>query len=256
MRKILIFLLLITVTLGIYAQSETEVLTTKKGVPIVPAKGDFAIGIDATPFFRYVGNLFSGNNPYYPLFGFTAQEPGSIFVKYKTSPSITYRAALLIGYTNETSRSENFIDPDQEDKTTTSALSIGLTAGIEKHRDFFGRLSGYFGAQVGVRDDPYYSSSGYYGKLSYKDGNNSDNDYKLVGGSTFSILAGGFTGVEFYFAPRIALMGEVGYYLSYYKQGKRVDKPASGTENTIDYGSGGFEFMPAPSGNLILLFYF
>lgn len=255
MKKILSILMLSSLILGLYAQSETEVLTTKKGVPIVPAVGDFAIGIDATPFFRYVGNLFSGNNPYFPSFGFTAQEPGSIFMKYKASNSLTYRSALLIGFSNETSKSENPVDNDQLDKYSSSALSIGLTGGIEKHRDFFGRLSGYFGAEVGVRNNPYYTS-GYYGSISFKDGNNSDNDYKETGGNTLSVCAGGLAGVEFYFAPRIALMGEFGYYLSYYTQLKRVYKPASGDENVVNYGSGGFEFMPYPSGNLILLFYF
>jgi hypothetical protein len=256
MKKFLIFSLLVAVAHGVYAQEETEILKTRKGVPIIPSPGGIAFGIDATPFFRYAGNIFSGNNPYFPTFGFTAQEPGSIFVKYKATNSITYRAAVLIGYSNETDKSQNIINPDQEDKTTYSALCIGLTAGIEKHREFFGRLSGYFGAEAGIRNDPYYISAGNYGSLNFKDGNDKNNDYKEVGGNTLSIFAGGFTGVEFYFAPRVALMGEIGYYLDFYYQGKRTYKPASGTDNTINYGSSGFDFMPVPGGNLVLLFYF
>jgi len=255
MKKILIFLLLITIIPGIYAQEETEVLKTKKGVPILPVAGDFAIGIDATPFFRYVGNLFSGSNPYYPSFGFTAQNPGSIFFKYKASASTTYRAALLIGFTSETTKSENLVDEDVLDKYSSTAVTVGLTGGFEKHREFFGRLSGYFGAEAGVRNDPYYTS-GYYGQFSFQDGNNSDNDYKETGGNTLSFCVGGLAGVEFYFAPRIALMGEFGYYVSYYTQMKRTYKPATGDEDVIFYGGSGFEFMPYPSGSLILLFYF
>lgn len=257
MKKNLVSLIFIAVTLGLYAQGETEVLTTKKGVPIVPAAGSFAFGIDATPFFRYAGNLFSGNNPYSPSFGFTAQNPGSFFIKYKATNSITYRASVLIGYSMNTDKSENFVDPEQTNKTTYSALTIGLAGGIEKHLDFFGRLSGYFGAQVGIRQDPYYDNgSGEYGSLSYMDGNDSNNDYKEAGGNTMSIFAGGFTGVEFYVAPRVALMGELGYYLSYYTQTKRVYKPSNGTDDIIDHGSGGFDFEPVPGGSIILLFYF
>ena len=257
MRKLLISLVLVTATLGIYAQSEAEVLKTKKGVPIKPGVGDFAIGIDATPFFQYFGNLFSGNNPYYPYFGFTAQAPGSIFGKYKASATTTYRASLLIGYSTGTDKSQNFIDPDQDDKTTTSALTIGLFGGIEKHRDFFGRLSGYYGAQAGIGKDPYFdAANSYYGQLSYKDGNDSNNDYKVTGGSTYYVQAGGFAGVEFYIAPRLALMGEFGYYLTFYSEGKRINKPATGAETTISSGGGGFDMMPANSGNLVLLFYF
>jgi hypothetical protein len=261
MKKIFISVLLLIVTVGIYAQSETEVLKTKRGVPIIPAVGDFAIGIDATPFFQFAGNLFSNSNPYYPSFGFTAQAPGSIFGKYKASATTTYRATLLIGYTSETIKEGNSTDPDVIDKMNASALSIGLSAGIEKHREIFGRLSGYFGAQAGVRNDPwafYDNTEGryYYGKFSFKDGNDSNNDYTESGGSKISVSAGGFLGVEFYIAPRIALAGEYGYYLNFYSQGKRVAKPASGTETIIDYGNGGFEAMPAASGNLVLLFYF
>jgi hypothetical protein len=261
MKKILISLILITAALGLYAQSEAETLKTKKGIPIKPVTGDFAIGIDATPFFQYAGNLFSNGNPYYPSFGFTAQAPGSIFGKYKVSETTTYRASVLIGYSDETLKSQNATDPDKIDKVSTSALTIGLSAGIEKHRDFFGRLTGYYGAQAGIRKQPYsyydtQTNQYYYGEFSFKDGNNPDNNYKEKGGSTYTILAGGILGVEFYIAPHIALMGEYGFYMSFFSQGERIDSPATGAETTIDYGSLGFEMRPVSSGNLVLLFYF
>jgi len=69
-------------------------------------------------------------------------------------------------------------------------------------------------------------------------------------------MAGGFVGVEFYIAPRIALSGEFAYSLSFYTQGKRTGKPATGSETTVSYGGGGFEFMPTSSGSLVVLFYF
>jgi hypothetical protein len=257
MKKILISVALISAVLSLYAQDDTEILKTKKGIPIKPEVGDFAVGIDATPFFRYAGNLFTGSNTYYPSFGFTAQAPGAIFGKYKVSATTTYRASVLFGISSNIDKSVNFTDPDKMDKTSTSALTLGLAAGIENHRDIFGRLSGYYGAQVGIRKTPYYDAANrYYGKLIYKDGNDSSNDYKETGGSTFGLSTGGFAGVEFYVAPRIALMGEFGYYLEFYTQGKRKSKPASGTETTIDYGNMGIDMNPVASGNLILLFYF
>lgn len=257
MRKILISSILLAAAMLLHAQGESEVLTTKKGVPIKPSAGDFAIGIDATPFFEYAGNLFSSNNRFSPSFGFTAQAPGSIFGKYKVSETTTYRAALLIGFSNEADKSTNVTNPDQIDKTTTSALTIGLTGGIEKHREIFGRMSGYYGAQAGIGKEPYYDASqGYYGRLSFKDENNSDNDYKETGGNTYCVSAGGFAGLEFFIAPRMALTGEFGYYLEVFTQGKRTGKPATGPEFTIDAGSMGLDLMPAASGNLVLLFYF
>jgi hypothetical protein len=257
MKKILISLVLTTAVLSLNAQDDSEVLKTKKGVPIKPEVGDWAIGIDATPFFRYAGNLFAGNNPYSPSFGFTAQAPGAIFGKYKASTTTTYRAILLVGVSTETEKDPNSTDPDQVDKLTTTALTVGLLGGLEKHRNIFGRLSGYLGAQGGIRVDPYYDAgNGYYGSLSYKDGNDSNNDYKESGGSTFSIIAGGMAGVEFFIAPRIALTGEFGYNLVFFTEGKRTGKPASGSETTISLGGMGVEFMPMASGNLVLVIYF
>jgi len=256
MKATLVFVVLAILTMGIYAQANEEVLTTKKGVPIKPVVGDFAIGIDASPFFRYAGNLFAGNNPYFPSFGFTAQAPGSIFGKYKASATTNYRAAVLIGYSSENEKTQNFTDPDQVDKAKASAVTIGLTGGIEKHRNFVGRLSGYYGGQAGFRVDPWYDAAlDYSGKLTVKDGNDSNDDYEEVGGTTFTILAGGFVGIEFYIAPRISISGEFGYNLNFHTQGERTGKPATGTEIIIDYGCGGFDFMPVASGNLVLLFY-
>ena len=256
MKKILIISIMLLSVIMMQAQG-TEPLTTKKGIPIIPESGTFALGIDATPFFRYAGNLFSGNNPFYPSFGFTAQTPGMIFGKYKASETTTYRAAVLIGYSSETLKSTNTTDNTAVDKATTSALTIGLYAGLEKHRNVVGRLSGYYGGQAGIQKDAYYNAAqGYYGKLSFKDGNDSNNDFVETGGSTYTLTAGGFAGLEFYVAPHIALMGEFGYYLSIFTQGKRTQKPASGSETIVDQGSSGFDFAPVASGNLILLFYF
>jgi hypothetical protein len=261
MKKILISLFMISAALSLNAQSDEEILTTRKGVKIKPVAGDFAIGIDATPFFQYAGNLFSNSNPYYPKFGFTAQAPGSIFVKYKASETTTYRASILIGGSTETVKLPNETGHYVKDKVSTSALTIGLSAGIEKHRDFFGRLSGYYGAQAGISKQPYMyydnvTSQYYYGKFNFKDGNDSNNDYTITGGNTYSISAGGILGIEFYIAPHIALMGEYGLYVNFFTQGERIVSPATGDEIINDYGGSGLEMMPASNGNLVLLFYF
>ena len=34
---------------------------SKKGIPILPEQGDWAIGVDAAPFFIYAGNMLNGN---------------------------------------------------------------------------------------------------------------------------------------------------------------------------------------------------
>jgi len=260
MKKLLIWIpVILLCTTVIHAQLQEpggEILRTKRGVPILPQTGDWAIGIDATPFFRYLGNIFtSNNNPYYPVFGFTAQVPGAIFVKYKISETTTYRCALLIGISTQTSKSQNTINPDLVNKTTTSALNIGLVGGIQKNRQVFGRLTGIYGLQAGIMKDPYNAGT-YMGKLSFKDANDSNNNYKRTGGNTYSVLAGGFVGVEFFFAPRMALAGEFAYNILFYTQGNRKNVPETGDKTILDYGGMGVEFTPSESGNLQLLFYF
>lgn len=260
---VILSLAIVSVTLSL-AQEETtdtpEVLTTKRGVPILPKMGDWAIGIDATPMFRYVGNIFSmAGNTYDPDFGFTAQTPGSISFKYMSSSKTAYRGSLLIGVTTEFYKEPNTTDADEMDKATVSALSLGLIGGIENRSISLGRLVGLYGFQAGIIKTPYtsyYNGEEYVGKLSYKDGVESDYDFKEVGGNTWSLLAGGFVGIEFYFAPKMSLAGEFGYDLMLSKKGDRVTKPAVGDDVTEEYGNTAITLQPSASGNLILLFYF
>ena len=101
-----------------------------------------------------------------------------------------------------------------------------------------------------------YDAGIYMGKLSFKDGNDSNNNYKLTGGNTYSLMAGGFVRIEFFFAPRMALAGEFGYDILFFTQGDRKNVPETGAETITDYGGTGVEFAPTASGNLQLLFYF
>lgn len=236
--------------------NQDQLLRTKKGVPVLPKAGDWALGIDATPFFRYFGNLVNNaGNPYIPSFGFTAQNPGTIYGKYKISESTTLRGNLLLGITNDVTKSQNGTNPDQVDKTIVSAIDIGLIGGIERSRKVFGRLAGYYGVQAGILKEPFNAGT-FIGKRSFKDANDSDNNFHISGGNTYSILGGGFAGVEFFIAPRIALAGEFNYNLRLYTQTERKNIDAAGTENILDYGGRGVELAPAQSGNLQLLLYF
>ena len=253
MKRILAFAVVITMGFSLcFGQEETEeVLKSKKGIPILPPTGSWAVGIDASPIFRYMGNIFSTNvNNYVPSFGFTAQTPGAIYVKHKVSPTRTYRFALLIGVSNET---ENVSD---DVKYNYSAIRLGLTAGIEKNHELFGRMVGVYGLQAGVMKVPDYISGNHYGRLSYKDSQNTASNYVETGGNTFGISLGGFVGIEYFIAPRIALAGEFGLDLIASLNQKRIRKPNTGSDTTIDYGGNGVELSPTQSGNLQLLFYF
>src|SRR6202008_251000 len=57
MKKSIALLALAFGVTGAFAQD----LTSKKGEPILPEAEDWAIGVDANPFLRYVGNFIGGN---------------------------------------------------------------------------------------------------------------------------------------------------------------------------------------------------
>ena len=260
MKRLLLIILIAGSGLGLcFSQEQTEeVLTNKKGVPVLPVAGNWAIGIDATPLFQFAGNIFSFyGNEYVPTFGFTAQTPGAIFGKYKVSENTAYRGALLIGVSNKTRNIANPADENKPSKEAHTAIHLGIIAGIEKNRTVFGRMVGIYGAQVGLLKEPYYDDdSEMYGKLTFKDAENSDNDYVETGGNTFGIMAGGFVGIEYFIVPRVALAGEFGLQLKITTQQKRTLKPGVGSNTTLDYGGYGVELAPSQSGNLQLLFYF
>ena len=255
MNKVFYTILCLTLSLSLLAQ-ETEVKTKdKKDLSNLPQAGDWAIGIDASPFFRYAGNFFSQNgNSYVPAFTFTAQYPSSIFLKFKTSSTTTIRAILIIG----ASQAVNKIYTNDSTKPNTdaySALNIGGIIGIEKNKSVVGRISAYYGAQIGIQKIPFENGS-MYGKRVYTDQSNENLNYKEFGGNTAKFSATGFGGLEWYIVPRVALSGELGLQFYAYYQNERKRKYGSMSPTTIDSGGWGINLAPTASGNLSLFIYF
>jgi hypothetical protein len=143
-------------------------LVSKRGEPILPQKGDWAIGIEANPFLEYLGNFFgktTTNNA--PTFNFLNNQV--IVGKYFVDSMMAYRAGVRIGLNSNTSR----MNVDQlpstaggtpnpfptapltvENAWKVSETNIGLTAGLEWRKGKT-RLQGYYGGEVGI----FYSSS-------------------------------------------------------------------------------------------------
>jgi hypothetical protein len=92
----------------LFAQSNDQI-QNKKGIDILPVKGEFAIGIDASPFLSYIGDLFGSNNKNTSLNGnkFLTDYFGSntIYGKYMISDKNAIRANMRITTINKT---ENF----------------------------------------------------------------------------------------------------------------------------------------------------
>ena len=138
-------------------------LTSKKGEPILPEAGDWAIGIEASPFLNYAGNFFGktvANNA--PTWNFL--NGNNIIVgKYFKDASTAYRAGLRIGIGSTTQRAmvtdraaaSNTVvtfptaAAMKENEWKASTTAIGLSGGIEKRKGKT-RLQGFYGGELSI----------------------------------------------------------------------------------------------------------
>jgi hypothetical protein len=257
---------------AVTAQAQLQpVLKNKRGISILPQKGDFCIGISANPFFEYFGNMFNsqGNNVS-PNFTPVRQ---LVYGKYMKSAHIAYRGSLSIDVNNTSySYTVRDLSPGASadamvaDKYKMSASILGLSIGMEKRRGDT-RLQGYYGADLLLTFSANQSGKVEYGnKIEYYDtGFSRQVSFKGPSEFTFGILA--FAGVEYFIAPRISIGGELSMGPSVRFRGKSSYKRESYDFNTsesvkketkLDVRSTDFKFGNNAFGNgaLKVLFYF
>jgi hypothetical protein len=163
-------LLLVTHTI------DAQDLTSKKGSPILPETGDWCIGLDATPFFNYLGNFFGKGGATTVTTGtvqtashYTNQAPGWNFLannftisgKKFIDPKTAYRASVRLGFNNVTKKTQvndrTITTPPVypavpfrvENSWKQSYTNVGVSFGIEKRRGKT-RLQGFYGIEGGI----------------------------------------------------------------------------------------------------------
>jgi hypothetical protein len=167
---------------GVFAQD----LTSKKGEPILPEAGDWAISMNADPIFRFVGNAFNGNTSNAAAntdwLGSSHTILGKKFIDEKSA----YRVMVRIGYVNQVYKNMVINDAQTgtvfyfpvtqgqvEDKYKHNEMNIGIGAGKEFRRGKT-RLQGYYGADVmiwmGSTKDKYQ----YGNKMAIEDKSTTD----------------------------------------------------------------------------------
>jgi hypothetical protein len=145
---------------GAFAQD----LTSKKGEPFLPEAGDWAIGIDATPFLNYAGNMLSSAGNTAPSFFFNNGNQ-TIFGKMFKDEKTAYRGSIRLGFggskeTNEVAKRNisTFVAPSAvfpsqaevvENEHKMSSRNIALAGGLEFRRGKT-RLQGYYGGELGL----------------------------------------------------------------------------------------------------------
>jgi hypothetical protein len=225
-------------------------LTSKKGEPILPEAGDWAIGIDATPFLNYAGNFFgkTANNTA-PTWDFLTGN-NTITVKKFKDAQTAYRATVRLGFTNTTD-SRQIVQPSTSavnypdmpsmvtDKHHMGSTRVGLGVGIEKRRGKT-RLQGYYGADVGfmiTSDKDKYTygnslnptgtpaitvanSTNFGSNITTDTYGNAARQTEVKSGLGFNFGVRGFIGAEYFIFSKISLGAEFGWGIGFGMQGK------------------------------------
>lgn len=208
-----------------------------------PVSGDWAIGIDATPFLNYMGNLIGGNDgntaPAWTYLTTNQQITG----KYFAADDMAYRGSLRIGFGSASGSNMIFQDGSAaptypalpltvEDTYKDGGLDIGLSGGLE-WRKGSGRLVGFYGAELGVAFSSTSSTYTYANPMTITGATTSDwgtnittdtygNGARITSeksGMTTAFGLRGFIGAEYFILPKMSIGGEFGWGLGLMSMG-------------------------------------
>lgn len=218
MKKINLLVSLFIVSTCIFAQ---DVITSKKGAPILPEKGDWVISLNATPFLEYVGNFIGSNGlNVAPTFDFLSGN-NSILGKYYINPTRAYRIGLNLGMGSKYTTTKVLptqqtvpapaIIPYVDDISKQSFTNLGLTAGMEWRKGKT-KLQGFYGAEAGLTFKSAKNLTTYGNKISSI--NPFERRTEYVTGLTFGLGIRGFIGAEYFILPKISIGGEFGWGLA------------------------------------------
>jgi hypothetical protein len=246
MKKSIFAVALVLGTSASFAQD----LTSEMGETYLPESGDWAIGVDATPFLQFAGNLIGGNGANTaPTWNFLTNNQ-TITGKYFTADDMAYRGSLRLGF-GSNSASNMVADRTAaaptypalpamvENTMKMSTTSIGLSGGIE-YRKGSGRLQGFYGGELGIALSSSSTTYTYGNALAptaatpvfvdaaddFGTGNITADTYgnaarvtESKGGSSFGIGIRGFIGAEYFVLPKLAVGGEFGWGLVFGSNG-------------------------------------
>lgn len=244
-------------------------LTSKKGEAYLPEQGDWSIGVDATPFLNYVGNMLSSAGNVAPTQGFlNAQQ--TIIGKYFKSESMAYRGILRIGlnsqnWTNSlaqygaTAPVYPALPALVEDTYKEKSTFVGIGGGLEWRRGKT-RLQGYYGGDVMISfsnssrafeygnalndstsaaalTSTFFGNDGEMLNMGTDTYGNMARYTSVKNGSMFAFTLRGFGGVEYFIFPKISIAGEFGWGLTFASTGPSTTELESvgnnGTNNVI-----------------------
>lgn len=277
-------LLLLFAPLMVFAQDEVEIVEVVKesnSKEYLPKAGDISIGAGALPYLEFLGNAFNGNTDNSLNLGET-----TLYFKYFLTDNTAVRA--IIGIDNSTNNRRRYVADDllRLDPLNPNAMAEDLE--VRKNRDMFlkvgyqiyktrNRLAGYYGAQIGYGYENYFSEYTYANPISALNqipssahfGENISGSSRVLeakDGTSNTISAGLFIGVEYFFMPKMSIGGEYALDFQYSWDGQanatseswsgsetvKTDRPINPTQSSSSFGTD----RPATYGGLFLSFYF
>lgn len=284
MKKTLLVLFLAAgIAVSASAQTEREKgVYNKKGYHVLPQKGDFAIGIDATPFFDYVIGLLEPADA--PTFeGYNGSLYGKYFLTDRSAVRLRFNVGVLSNKTKYKVQDDEgvkatppILDATTYDSQTVNGSSFGLFGGYEYRRGY-GRLQGYVGGEFGLffttrkyeyewgnamtMENPRPSSAPAWAPFP------ESRTMWLKEGSTFGLQLGAFVGVEFFIARKISMGGELALNLKFSSSGQSMTEVQTFnallhrvelTEQRYGTNGGGrsWDFRTPVKGNIFFMFHF
>jgi hypothetical protein len=293
-KAIMLLSLCVGVAFAAQAQegSTSAPVLNKRGVALLPQKGDFAIGIEATPFLEYAGNFFSmaGNNQAPTFEGINNTIYGKYFWKndkeaIRASLHMNFRRQTFKGVVTDDETIAN--DPLNVNATVVDVMKDGgydveLWAGYEFRRGH-GRLQGFYGGELGLGLGRDMNTYEYANPMTALNTMPSTENFgsNIIGGTqriledksdpTFTFGLGAFAGVEYFFAPQMSIGGELNLRFAFesVRQSEVTTEEwdaANGNvrEETLrnsSWGNGGgrakhTRLNTVTGGNIFLMFYF
>lgn len=203
MKKILSIVFVALLSTAIFAQEESA--------PVLPKAGDIAIGIDATPFLDYAGNLLSAAGTNTLNLGVGCQ---TLYGRYYIADDAAIRFSLNVNNTAAVTKTlvtdqiafaaDPLTDKTVTDEVKTKNNSVGITIGYQKFRGE-GKLRGFYGGQIGYT----YAKAGIVDRVFGNDITSTYNPgvriLESTPSATSTIGLGGVIGVEYYIAPKICV---------------------------------------------------
>jgi hypothetical protein len=240
MKKIVLSTAFIAMGFAAFAQP-----VSKKGETYLPREGDWAVGIDASPFLRYIGNLFSEAENPAPFAEFSNDRMainGKLFIK----DDLAYRAGFRLNILRDQQRAfspEFSVDPTNttvEDTYSRTFTNTYLSFGIEKRKGKT-RIQGFYGAEGFLGFGTEKHAFEYGNDITQEDTNPDRVEFQLdfqddprelsnisetgafltefSKGARFTIGARAFVGAEIFLFPKWSLGFEYGVALAFAYQG-------------------------------------